>query len=80
VSRCLCLITVVNTYQLQCRENLSLHEKKRAYVECIEQYVEYLHQQLRLVGHEPVPMQQVKAYKGPNTRSVRVRDFLYWVP
>jgi hypothetical protein len=54
------------------RETLSSHDKKRAYVECMEQYIEFLHQQLRLVGHEPVAMEKVESYSGLNTRSIRV--------
>jgi hypothetical protein len=54
------------------RETLSSHDKKRAYVECMEQYIEFLHQQLRLVGHEPVAMEKVESYSGLSTRSIRV--------
>jgi hypothetical protein len=55
------------------RETISLQDKKRAYVECMEQYIEFLHAQLRLVGHEPVAMQKAGGYSGMNTRSIRVR-------
>jgi hypothetical protein len=58
------------------RETLSSHDKKRAYVECMEQYIEFLHQQLRLVGHEPVAMEKVESYSGLNTRSIRVSSSL----
>jgi hypothetical protein len=54
------------------RETVSLQDKKRAYVECMEHYIEFLHSQLRLVGHEPVPMKKVNYYSGLNTRSIRV--------
>ncbi|KAF8626515.1 hypothetical protein AX15_004820 [Amanita polypyramis BW_CC] len=53
------------------RETISSHEKKRHYLECLEQYVLYLHQQLNLVGAEPVPLERVKKYGGLNNRSIR---------
>src|SRR5438445_594841 len=32
------------------RDTISSHEKKRHYLECIEQYILYLHEQFDLVG------------------------------
>ena len=53
-------------------ETISSHEKKRHYLECLEHYVMYLHQQLKLVGAEPVPLERVQQYRGLSNRSMRV--------
>ncbi|TFY83601.1 hypothetical protein EWM64_g429 [Hericium alpestre] len=52
-------------------DTISSHDKKRHYLECLEEYVCYLHDQLQLVGHVPVPLARVSAYKGLNSRSIR---------
>ncbi|KAL1670629.1 hypothetical protein GGF50DRAFT_109063 [Schizophyllum commune] len=52
-------------------EALSSHEKKRYYLESLEQYVMYLHEQLKLVGTEPVPLERVSTYRGLSSRSIR---------
>ncbi|KAF8350008.1 hypothetical protein F5887DRAFT_1070244 [Amanita rubescens] len=52
-------------------ETISSHEKKRHYLECLEHYVLYLHQQLKLVGAEPVPLERVQQYRGLSNRSMR---------
>lgn len=54
------------------RDTISSHEKKRHYLECVEQYVMYLHQQLQLVGSEPVKLERVSNYRGLSSRSIRV--------
>ena len=54
------------------RETISSHEKKRHYLECLEHYVLYLHQQLKLVGAEPVPLERVQQYRSLSNRSMRV--------
>jgi hypothetical protein len=54
------------------RDTISSHDKKRYYLECLEQYITYLHEQLRLVGHEPVPLERVSTYRGLTSRSIRV--------
>lgn len=54
------------------RETISSHEKKRQYLECLEYYVMFLHQQLNLVGANPVPLERVQQYRGLNNRSIRV--------
>ena len=51
---------------------MSAHEKKRYYLEALEQYVIYVHEQLRLVHTEPVPLERVSTYRGMNSRSIRV--------
>ncbi|KAJ6519895.1 hypothetical protein C8R45DRAFT_39848 [Mycena sanguinolenta] len=52
-------------------EGLSMHEKKRLYVECLEQYIESLHQHCANLGVEPVPLERVSAYRGLTTHSMR---------
>ncbi|THG93945.1 hypothetical protein EW145_g8250, partial [Phellinidium pouzarii] len=52
---------------------ISSHDKKRFYLDCLEQYVLYLHNQLRLVGVEPVPVERVSSGRGLTSRSIRVR-------
>ncbi|TRM66156.1 hypothetical protein BD626DRAFT_566782 [Schizophyllum amplum] len=52
-------------------ESLSSHEKKRYYLESLEQYVMYLHEQLKLVASEPVPLERVSTYRGLSSRSIR---------
>jgi hypothetical protein len=56
-----------------CRDLFSTQDKRRLYMNSLEEYVLYLHQQLRLVGQEPLPIPQLHEYKGLNTRSLRVR-------
>ncbi|KAH9082070.1 hypothetical protein EDB83DRAFT_2310318 [Lactarius deliciosus] len=46
-------------------------DPKRYYLECLEQYITYLHDQLRLVGHDPVPLERVSTYRGLTSRSIR---------
>ncbi|KAF5313955.1 hypothetical protein D9611_006864 [Ephemerocybe angulata] len=52
-------------------ETISSHEKKRHYLECLEQYVLYLHNQFSLLGVQPPPLTRVDSYKGLNSRSIR---------
>ncbi|KAG2023414.1 hypothetical protein CC2G_001071 [Coprinopsis cinerea AmutBmut pab1-1] len=52
-------------------ETISSHEKKRHYLECLEQYVMYLHQQLELLNVSPVPLKRVQSYGGLKSRSIR---------
>ncbi|KAF9069103.1 hypothetical protein BDP27DRAFT_1402814 [Rhodocollybia butyracea] len=52
-------------------EPITSHEKKRQYLECLEQYVQYLHEQLELVGAQPVPIERVSTYRGLSSRSIR---------
>lgn len=54
-------------------DTISSHDKKRHYLECLEHYVMYLHEQLHLVGAEPVHLERVSDYRGLNSRSIRVR-------
>ncbi len=68
-----CRMTALNNNNIVfCRETISSHEKKRHYLECLEHYVLYLHQQLKLVGAEPVPLERVQQYRGLSNRSMRV--------
>ncbi|KAI0257550.1 hypothetical protein BJV78DRAFT_1278053 [Lactifluus subvellereus] len=52
-------------------DTISSHDKKRYYLECLEQYITYLHEQLRLVGHEPIALERVSTYRGLTSRSIR---------
>lgn len=52
-------------------DTISSHDKKRHYLECLEHYVMYLHEQLHLVGAEPVHLERVSDYRGLNSRSIR---------
>ncbi|KAF5390282.1 hypothetical protein D9757_002871 [Collybiopsis confluens] len=52
-------------------EAITSHERKRQYLECIEQYIAYLHEQLKLVGAVPLPIERVSNYRGMNSRNVR---------
>ncbi|KAG7099281.1 hypothetical protein E1B28_001140 [Marasmius oreades] len=53
------------------RDGISSHEKKRQLLECLEQYVIYLHEQLTLLGAEPVSLERVDNYRGLGSRSIR---------
>ncbi|KZT75192.1 hypothetical protein DAEQUDRAFT_761136 [Daedalea quercina L-15889] len=52
-------------------DTITSHDKKRSYLECLEQYVQWLHEQIRLVGREPLPLERVQEYRGPSSRSIR---------
>ncbi|KAL0945154.1 hypothetical protein HGRIS_004306 [Hohenbuehelia grisea] len=42
-------------------DSISSHEKKRNYLECLEHYVTYLHEQIGLVGSTPAALERVLA-------------------
>ncbi|KAH6917314.1 hypothetical protein BKA70DRAFT_1251858, partial [Coprinopsis sp. MPI-PUGE-AT-0042] len=52
-------------------DSISSHEKKRRYLECLENYVTYLEAQLRLIGVAPVRMRREETYRGLGSRSIR---------
>ncbi|KAG1744898.1 hypothetical protein EDD22DRAFT_958579 [Suillus occidentalis] len=52
-------------------DTISSHEKKRHYLECLEHYVLYLHEQLRLVNTAPLELERVSTYRGLSSRSIR---------
>ncbi|KAH7915824.1 hypothetical protein BJ138DRAFT_1054046 [Hygrophoropsis aurantiaca] len=52
-------------------DTISSHDKKRHYLECVEQYVMYLHEQLHLVATEPLEFERVSTYRGLSSRSIR---------
>ncbi|KAI0079230.1 hypothetical protein K474DRAFT_674269 [Panus rudis PR-1116 ss-1] len=52
-------------------DTITSHDKKRYYLECLEYYVLWLHEQLRIVGQEPEPIDRIKESKGLDTRSIR---------
>ncbi|KAK7058909.1 hypothetical protein VNI00_001533 [Paramarasmius palmivorus] len=58
-------------FALPIQDPISSHEKKRQLLECLEQYVVYLHEQLNLLGAQPAPLERVSTYKGLSSRSVR---------
>ena len=69
VSRLPCFVLA---FQHLCtRDTISSHEKKRHYLECLEQYVLYLHEQLRLVHTAPLALERVSTYRGLSSRSIR---------
>jgi hypothetical protein len=39
----------------------------------------YLHEQLRLVGTEPIAIERVSTYRGLSSRSIRVGHTLYFI-
>ncbi|KAL0580392.1 hypothetical protein V5O48_001637 [Marasmius crinis-equi] len=53
------------------RDGISSHEKKRQLLECLEHYVLHLHEQLTMIGAEPVPLERVADYRGLSSRSIR---------
>ncbi|KAJ6503481.1 hypothetical protein C8R47DRAFT_206521 [Mycena vitilis] len=52
-------------------DDLSSHEKKRLYVECLEHYVQYLHQLFAWIQVQPVPLERVSSYRSLTSRSLR---------
>ncbi|KIM48135.1 hypothetical protein M413DRAFT_222754 [Hebeloma cylindrosporum] len=53
-------------------DTISSHDKKRHYLECLEQYVLYLHQQIEsVVGATPSPLVRTSSYPGLTSRSIR---------
>lgn len=52
-------------------DTISSHEKKRHYLECLEHYVLYLHEQLRLAHTPPLALERVSTYRGLSSRSIR---------
>ncbi|KAI8980659.1 hypothetical protein BD414DRAFT_420655 [Trametes punicea] len=52
-------------------DTITSHDKKRCYLECLEEYVQWLHEQLRLVGQEPLALERVSSYRGLKSRSIR---------
>ncbi|KAG6850497.1 hypothetical protein H0H93_012498 [Arthromyces matolae] len=52
---------------------ISSHEKKRNYLECLEYYVTYLHEQLNLIGCVPARLQRpsVSIRRGMTSQSIR---------
>ncbi|KAK7064169.1 hypothetical protein R3P38DRAFT_3165182 [Favolaschia claudopus] len=50
---------------------LSSHHVKRLYVECLEHYVEYLHELFAHLNVEPLPFERVSCYRALTNRSMR---------
>ncbi|KAH9950465.1 hypothetical protein B0H21DRAFT_723455, partial [Amylocystis lapponica] len=58
-------------------DTITSHDKKRSYLECLERYVQWLHEQIQLAGHEPIQFERVSTYDGLTSRSMRVRRRTY---
>lgn len=67
-------------FHAMCRDTITSHDKKRCYLECLEEYVQWMHEQLRLVGQEPIQVERVSSYRGLKSRSIRVSAFLCGSP
>ncbi|KAJ7706108.1 hypothetical protein B0H17DRAFT_1192645 [Mycena rosella] len=52
-------------------DDISPHEKKRLYVESLEQHIQFLHQLFASMNVQPVPLERVSSYRGLTTRSMR---------
>ncbi|KAJ3503158.1 hypothetical protein NLJ89_g8558 [Agrocybe chaxingu] len=52
-------------------DTISSHEKKRHYLECLEHYILYLHQQFELLGVTPPALELVSSYRGLSSQSIR---------
>ncbi|KAJ7110147.1 hypothetical protein C8R44DRAFT_274257 [Mycena epipterygia] len=52
-------------------DDLSSHEKRRLYVACLEQHVQYLHQLFAYLNVQPLPLERVSSYRGLTSRSMR---------
>lgn len=57
-------------------DSISSHEKKRHYLECLEYYVTYLHQQLALVGAQPLNLERSYRSNAMTSRSIRASHLL----
>lgn len=54
------------------RDTITSHDKKRHYLECLEQYILWLHEQIKLKGLVAQNMQRIESYNGLDSRSIRV--------
>ncbi|KAI0690603.1 hypothetical protein C8T65DRAFT_745736 [Cerioporus squamosus] len=52
-------------------DTITSHDKKRSYLECLEEYVQWLHEQIQLVGQKPLPLERISMYRGLKNRSLR---------
>ncbi|KAI0721283.1 hypothetical protein C8T65DRAFT_692370 [Cerioporus squamosus] len=52
-------------------DTITSHDKKRSYLECLEEYVQWLHEQIHLVGQKPLPLERISTYRGLKNRSLR---------
>ncbi|KAF9569642.1 hypothetical protein CPC08DRAFT_812637 [Agrocybe pediades] len=52
-------------------DTISSHDKKRYYLECLEQYVLQLHKHFQALGVEPPNLERVAKYPGLNSKSMR---------
>ncbi|KIP12441.1 hypothetical protein PHLGIDRAFT_258666 [Phlebiopsis gigantea 11061_1 CR5-6] len=52
-------------------DTITSHDKKRHYLECLEQYIVYLHKLLGYSNVEPEPMLRVEQYAGLSSQAIR---------
>ncbi|KAI0713809.1 hypothetical protein C8Q76DRAFT_693612 [Earliella scabrosa] len=52
-------------------DSISTHEKKRAYLDGLEEYVLWLEDQVRSTGRVPIPMRRISNYPELGTKSTR---------
>ncbi|KAI9057972.1 hypothetical protein FKP32DRAFT_1614958 [Trametes sanguinea] len=52
-------------------DTITTHVKKRHYLECLEEYVQWLHEQIRLAGQQPLTLERIPSYRGLKSRSIR---------
>ncbi|KAJ3564154.1 hypothetical protein NP233_g8476 [Leucocoprinus birnbaumii] len=51
---------------------ITAHEKRRQYLECLEQYVLFLHQHCEQNGIQPGPIERIAYYRGLNNNSMQM--------
>ncbi|KAI0639758.1 hypothetical protein C8Q77DRAFT_1152710 [Trametes polyzona] len=52
-------------------DTITSHDKKRCYLECLEEYTQWLHARLRMYGQEPLPLERISSYRGLKSLSIR---------
>ncbi|EKM61183.1 uncharacterized protein PHACADRAFT_190331 [Phanerochaete carnosa HHB-10118-sp] len=52
-------------------DTVTSHDKKRHYLECLEQYILWLHDQIGLAGHAPSRLERIDSYRGLNSPTIR---------
>ena len=55
-----------------CRDSITSHDKKRCYLECLEEYVLWLHNLVQKSGQTPTRLERVESYQGLANNSLRV--------
>lgn len=57
-------------------DSLSVHEKRRRYLECIEEYVVWLHDHIQVMGGHLPRIERRTYYTGLSARSICVHLFM----